>query len=84
MTKDRSTLKLTDFGLARNAPKNVTQTRTREGSMRYMAPEVAMETRTGKARYSNKADSYSYGKMGMEIWYMIFKLVYCVCYVILI
>ena len=31
--------------------------------MRYMAPEVALETRTGKARYSNKADVYSYGKL---------------------
>lgn len=64
VTKDRSTFKLTDFGLTRNAPKDVTQTRTREGSMRYMAPEVAKETSFGsrKARYSNKADVYSYGK----------------------
>ncbi|XP_072022828.1 uncharacterized protein [Amphiura filiformis] len=67
VTRDRKTFKLADFGLARNAPKDVTQTRTREGSMRYMAPEVATETRSGKARYSNKADVYSYGLMMIEV-----------------
>jgi serine/threonine protein kinase len=55
LTDDNRTLKITDFGFARDLPDNV-MTETLCGSPLYMAPEIFLQS-----MYSTKADLWSLG-----------------------
>jgi serine/threonine-protein kinase ULK/ATG1 len=55
LTNDNRTLKITDFGFARNMPDN-TLTETLCGSPLYMAPEIFIDS-----TYSTKSDLWSLG-----------------------
>mmetsp|Transcript_4574 Transcript_4574/g.11109 ORF Transcript_4574/g.11109 Transcript_4574/m.11109 type:complete len:319 (-) Transcript_4574:130-1086(-) len=67
ITKDRSSLKLADFGMSKIVRKaemsNVVNTGY-TGTVRYMAPEVLTQR---KGHYTEKADIYS---AGLIMWYI--------------
>jgi len=67
LTKDRSTLKLADFGMSKivqkSKMKNVVNTGY-TGTVRYMAPEVLTQR---KGHYTEKADIYG---AGLIMWYI--------------
>ncbi|XP_072018959.1 mitogen-activated protein kinase kinase kinase 7-like [Amphiura filiformis] len=59
-------LKLCDFGLAREIEKSQT-TSSRKGTYRYMAPEIHVGNKHGRAIYSKPADIWAYGMLLLAI-----------------
>ncbi|XP_072024576.1 uncharacterized protein [Amphiura filiformis] len=59
-------LKLCDFGLAREIEESQT-TSSQKGTYRYMAPEIHVGNKHGRAVYSKPADIWAYGMLLLEI-----------------
>ncbi|XP_072045000.1 uncharacterized protein [Amphiura filiformis] len=59
-------LKLCDFGLAREIEESQT-TSSQKGTYRYMAPEIHVGNKHGRAIFSKPADVWAYGMVLLEI-----------------
>ena len=64
---DPDTLKLCDFGLAREIDRSFTTSSTK-GTYQYMAPEIHNTNVNNRAVYSKSSEIYALGMLVQEIW----------------